>query len=69
MEMIFGKRIKDTRKAKSMTQAQLAEKTGFSQPTVADWEAGKKQPTAGAIIALCKALEVSADYLLGLSDN
>ena len=69
MEMIFNQRIKDKRKEKNMTQNQLAKETGFSQPTIADWEAGKKQPTAGAIIALCKALEVSADYLLGLSDN
>ena len=58
-----------TQKEQNLTQKQLAEKIGYTQQTIADWEAGNIRPTSDAIIALCKALEVSADYLLGLSDN
>ena len=67
--MIINERIKELRKAQGLTQVQLAEKCGFTQGAITDWEMGKKQPSAEAIIALCKALDISADYLLGLSDN
>lgn len=67
--MEFNERLKETRIAKGLSQMKLAKEMGFTQQAIALWEAGERQPTADAIKALCRALEVSADYLLGLSDN
>ena len=69
MANIFGARLKEIRKAKNMSQAELAEAVGTSQSRIADYEAGKTFPTVPVIIRIAKFLNVSADYLLGLTDN
>lgn len=67
--MIINERIKELRKEQNLTQVQLAKRSGFTQGAITDWEKGKKLPSADAIIAICKAFDVSADYLLGLEDE
>ena len=64
-----GERIKELRTEKKLTQSQLATHINFGHAIVGFWESGKRKPAADAIIALCKFFNVSADYLLGLSDN
>lgn len=61
-------RIAHIRAQKNMSQQELAEKIGIKRETVTMWETNKRQIKATAIIELSKALGVSADYLLGLSD-
>ncbi len=36
--------------------------------SVSDWTTGKIQSNAESIYLICKTFNVSADYLLGLSD-
>ena len=69
MENIFGIRLKEIRKIKGITQVELAEMINTSQSAITDYELGKKFPTVPVIIRIAKALNVSADYLLGLTDN
>ena len=59
-------RIQELRKERKITQVQIAKATGYSQPTVAEWERGTQRPTSDAIVALALFFDVSADYLLGL---
>lgn len=61
-------RIKELRKEKGLTQRQLAELVHKSVTGLASWEQGLSEPNINDIRALCKILEVSADYLLGLED-
>ena len=49
-----------------MTEAQLARAAGISQSAVSRIEAGLREPSAGTLRGLAVALNVSADYLLGL---
>jgi transcriptional regulator with XRE-family HTH domain len=63
--MIIAERIKELRVEKGMSQAQLAEMVGCSQPMITLWEKGECEPTATAIIKLSEALNCSTDYLLG----
>lgn len=42
---------------------------GFSPTALAEWNRGKAKPTVDAIIKLATYFNVSADYLLCLSDN
>ena len=64
----FALRLRTVRVSRKITQSELAELTGFSQNAVSSWERGV-DPGASALIAVCQALEVSADYLLGLCEH
>lgn len=66
--MKFYERIKELRKDKKLSQMELAKSTGLNQSAIARWELNKTEPTASAIIILCKYFNVTADYLLGLTD-
>jgi len=62
----FGPRLAAIRKARGLTQIQLAEAAGTTQRSISYYENDDGVPPASAIIALSKALKVSADELLGL---
>lgn len=66
--LVIGERIKSTRTSKEWTQEQLAQKIGATKHVISNWERGKANPDPKQIIALATAFEVSADYLLGLSN-
>ena len=65
---MFGKRIKEERQLKGLTQLQLAEKLGTTQSTIGKYEREELQPNIDVITKICKVLEISSDYLLGLDD-
>lgn len=64
--MQFGNRIKSLRIKKGITQRKLADMINVSTVTIGNWEAGIKQPSMKAIIALATALDVTTDFLLGV---
>lgn len=66
--MIFGDRLKELRKEKSISQQYLAIQVGVSQKAIDFWERSINEPKASYIIKLSKYFEVSTDYLLGLID-
>jgi DNA-binding Xre family transcriptional regulator len=53
------------RQHRGMTMADLAEKTGLSQPYISEIETGKKQGSLKALHAICAALHISLDDLAG----
>ena len=57
--------IKRARKQIGLGQVELANLLGVSQPTVSDWENGKKLPQGSNILELSKILGVTTDYILG----
>lgn len=67
---LLGIRIKELREQKGLTQEQVQSFAGISQSTLSELERGKISPkTIGAIAALARELETTADYLLGLTDD
>ena len=65
----FGKKVKRLRKLKGLTQRDLCDITGINRYTLMKYEKlTEAPPSMETIISLCKALEISADYLLGLKD-
>lgn len=66
--MDFGIRLKELRKERKVTQAELAKALGCSQSMVAQWETHRNKPTEDFIVKTAKFFDVSADYLLGLDD-
>lgn len=65
----LGKRLITARQARQMTQEKLAEAADLHRPTLAALERGRKPHIRGdTLYRLCKALGISADYLLGLKE-
>lgn len=63
-QILIGKFIAQQRKAKNLTQAQLAEKLGVSNKTISKWENGKCMPDYSIIQFLCKELDVTISELI-----
>lgn len=61
-------RIKEMRERQGFSQRQLARMCGFSIHQVHRYENGMTEPSATALATLAEKLNVSTDYLLGLSD-
>lgn len=65
----FGERLQEQRGIKKWSQAQLAERIGISASQVANYELGRRLPSLQVVIDTARVLGVTADYLLGLSDE
>ena len=65
----FIERLIEMRNELNLSQLELAKRIGVTSVCVSRWETGARIPNAPSIISLCKALNCSADYLLGLSDE
>lgn len=49
-------------------QKELAAEIGIKPSNITDWKKGQHFPSLETFYKLCIALDVSADYLLGLED-
>jgi transcriptional regulator with XRE-family HTH domain len=65
---VFGKRVRSLRRAKDMTQEQLAERAGLSLQSVGEIERGRGNPTLVNIERLSAALEEDLASLFDLGD-
>ncbi|MBQ8381948.1 MAG: helix-turn-helix transcriptional regulator [Clostridia bacterium] len=64
---MLGERIKERRKALGLTQTQLAERLHVTNKAVSKWETEDANPDLSLLPALCEALQISADRLLGMA--
>ena len=64
----IGKRIKEIRIEKNLSQQKFGALLSVSQDTVSLWENGKSVPTAEFLIAIAKQFDVSVDYILCLKN-
>ena len=62
--ILIGKRIKELRKKKYISQAQLAELTGKSPNYIGYLERGLKSMSLETLVAVANALKVTADEIL-----
>jgi transcriptional regulator with XRE-family HTH domain len=65
---MFGERLKETRIARGLSQADLAQRLGMTRQQISQLEKADN-PTSDVLSRIAKALEVSTDYLLGFSDK
>lgn len=66
---LLGERLKYLRTEKGLGQNLLAKELKLSNASISYWETGKQEPSAEALFKLAKYFNVSADYLLGLTDD
>jgi Zn-dependent peptidase ImmA (M78 family)/DNA-binding XRE family transcriptional regulator len=62
--MAIGERLKMARKMARMSQQTLAEAAGVSRMAISKYERDEMDPSSSVLIALSRALDVKADYLL-----
>lgn len=60
----IGKFIAESRKAKKLTQEELAEKLGVNNRTISRWENGHNMPDVSLYKTLCETLEISIEELI-----
>jgi transcriptional regulator with XRE-family HTH domain len=68
-EKKIGKRLALFRKARALTQCELAQIIGISQSTLTDYERDKLRLHDSLIVKISQALKISADELLGIKNN
>lgn len=66
---IIGERIKELREQAGENQEELGEMIFSSQTAISHYENGRIKPNVDTIAAIAKHYNVSADYLLGLTDK
>lgn len=64
MTDLLGKRIAALRKAKGLSQGQLAEQLNISPSAIGMYEQGRREPSLELVVELAKILSVSTDFLL-----
>ncbi|MGO4219494.1 helix-turn-helix domain-containing protein [Bacillus sp. YAF12_1] len=68
MENIIGKRIKEIRMSLGYTQQQFADSVDISKPMISYIESGKRTPSRDTVSKISNLGNVSADYVMGLSN-
>lgn len=63
MSGFSGERLALQRKAKGLTQVEVAARIGYSKKQISDWETGRATPEGAAMGSLADVLGVSIDYL------
>lgn len=69
MGITLGKRIKQAMESKHMTQKELAEKAYSTQATISRYIKDLRTPDAMTLKTICKALDVSPEWVLGITDE
>ena len=65
----YIKRIRDLREDNDKTRQEIAYVLGTSQTMYARYERGANEMPIRHLVKLCQYYGVSADYILGLTDN
>lgn len=62
--MNISDRIQSLRKARGITQEQLADAVGVSRQAVSKWEAEQSAPDLERVVAMAEYFDVTTDYIL-----
>jgi len=65
----IAERVRELRTLKGLSQRAVGEAIGITERNYRKYEAGDNDPSASNIIKLADLFDVSADYILGRSDN
>ena len=66
--MEFGEKLKELRKARSLTQEELAEALYVSRTAVSKWESGRGYPSIDSLKELSRYFSVSIDELVSADE-
>ncbi|MBE7090641.1 MAG: helix-turn-helix transcriptional regulator [Clostridiales bacterium] len=61
---VFGKRLKELRQEKGISQRRLGEIFGVCNQTISFWETGSREPDLDTLLAIAHYFEVPLEQLL-----
>ena len=64
----FGKKLKELRLDKALSQRGLGNELGFCNQTISVWESGAREPDLDSLLKISNFFDVSIDSLLGKTD-
>ena len=65
----FGKRLYEIKQERGLSCRKIADDAGVTLAAVSRWLTSYSFPSCQVVVLISKAYDVSADYLLGLSDR
>lgn len=68
MSALIGGRLRQAREAKGLTQVQLSDALKVAKTLFGQYERGDRDPSLDRLKDVCRFLNVSSDWLLGLDD-
>ena len=66
---LFGQRLLEVREKRALSQKAVADILGITRTQISDMENGKSGTNLDRLYQLCDYYKVSADYLLGITDD
>lgn len=66
---MLSERIKELRTSLGINQVVFGRKLHVTKQCISNWENGNIQPSIDMLIKICSTFHVSADYLLGLTND
>lgn len=67
MMNVLGDRIKESRTLKNISQTDLGKHVGVGKTTISNYETGYSSPDPDTLSRISEYLNVSSDYLLGIT--
>lgn len=64
----FQQRFNECLKYGDVKQTELAKAANVSKQCISDYKSGKSVPSIDTLFLICRYLDISADYLLGLDE-
>lgn len=64
----FQSRFNECLKFTNVKQSEIANAANVSKQCISDYKSGKSVPSIDTLFLICRFLDVSSDYLLGLQD-
>ena len=68
MELIIGKKLKNLRRSKDLTQEEVASHLGISFQAISKWERGEGYPDITMLPILANYFHVTVDELIGMDE-
>ena len=65
VHIYFGQVVREMRQTAGLTQEELGEKAGLQRNFISSLELAQKQPSLVTVFKIAKALNISADELIG----
>lgn len=66
---MFCEKLKEIREKRGLTGRSITQQLHIAPATYSGWEHGSREPSFEMLVKLCRILDVSADYLLGLEED
>lgn len=61
--------LKEIMIERNLNQTTFAKLIGVKQSQVSEWLNGKSKPSYDSLVNICRNLDISGDYILGLNDK